>query len=225
MNDLRVVQRTPEEQDRHDRLSRVECESDYEEPDDDDEEDAQTEKQVTRHSINEEKHPEMMAKKWRKATDAAVAFRVFLKRQASEEHGKEYCDIMKNAVFPTAKETGWLEDIREEGLRLTKREMEIAENSYVNYVNNERGGFSFETLMVASTTRMFNGTRETTDADKVGKNGKQAKTTHRTTMDEEPKVTETHGVKHLNVFQRGIWRAIKNNPQSKAAVQQREFGI
>ena len=87
VNDLRVIQRTPREQDRHDRLSRVECESDYEEPDDDEEEDAQTEKQVTRHSINEEKHSEMMAKKWRRATDAAVAFNVFLKRQASEEHG------------------------------------------------------------------------------------------------------------------------------------------
>ena len=119
---------------------------------------------------------------------------------------------MKNTVLPMAKETGWLEDISVEGLRLTKREMEIAENSYVSYVNSERGGVSFETLTVASTTRMFNMTRETADAGKVGKKGKQAKTTHRMTMDEEPKVTETHGVKHLNVFQRRIWRATKNNP-------------
>ena len=104
-----MIQRAPEEQNRHDRLSRVGCESDYEESDEDeDDEDAQTEvKQVTEQSMNEERLSEMMANKWRKATDAAMAFRVFLKRRTSDEHGKEYCDIMKNTVLPMAKETGW----------------------------------------------------------------------------------------------------------------------
>ena len=45
------------------------------------------------------------------------------------------------------------------------------------------------------------------------------------TMAEEPKATKSRDVKHPNAFQRGLWKAIKNNPQWKAAVQQRKFGI
>ena len=111
---------------------------------------------------------------------------------------------------------------REEEETATFNEEEMSNNSWVN---SERGEFSFETLTVASTIQMFNRTKEAVDAGKVVKEGKQSKTTHRITMDEEPKVTETHGVKHLNVFQRGIWKATKTNPQWKAAIQQREFGI
>ena len=220
VNDLRVIQRTPEEQDRHDRLSRVECESDYEEDDEEEEADEQTEaKQVTEHSTNEDEQSEAMSNKWRRATDAAMAFRAFLKRQAAEEIGKGNCDIMRNTVLPLAKEAGWLEDISAEGLMLTEREEEIVNSSWVN---SERGEFSFETLTVASTIRLFSRTQKTNDTVHKQEN---VKAVNRMTIDEEPKATESHGVKHLNVFHRGIWKAIKNNPQWKAAVQQREFGI
>ena len=116
-----------------------------------------------------------------------------------------------------------MEDISAEGLELTRAEEEretfneekTADNSYVN---SERGEFSSETLTIASTTRMFLRTKEVTEDDKVVNKGKQLKTTHSMTMDGEPQVTETHGLKHLNVFQRGTWKAIKNNPQWKAVV-------
>ena len=64
-NDLRVIQRTPEEPDRYDRLSRVECESDYEDDEDEQEAEDQTEvKQVTEHLVTcDEKQAEMMVTK------------------------------------------------------------------------------------------------------------------------------------------------------------------
>ena len=163
-----------------------------------------------------------MANKWRRATDAAMAFRVFLKRQASEELGKEHCDIMRNTVLPLAKEAGWLEDISAEGLKLTKKEEEIANNSYVN---SERAD---SRLRHSQSQALYDCSAEQGRRAmllKSAEEGDKLKATHRMTMDEEPKVTETHGVKHLNAFQRGIWKAIKNNPQWKTAVQQREFGI
>ena len=95
-----------------------------------------------------------------------------------------------------------MEDISAEGLKLTKEEEEIAQSSWVN---RERGVFSLETLTIGSTIRIFNRTKkaDVVVADVVeGRN--ELKATHRMTMDEEPKVTEAHGAKHLNVFQRGI---------------------
>ena len=195
MNDLRVNQRTPEEQDRHDRLSRVVCESDYEEDDEEEVEEQTEAKQVTEHVVtHEEKQAELMSKKWRRTTQAAMEFRVFLKREASEEIGKNTCDIMRNIVLPMAKESGWLEEIDAEGLKLTEKEEIMANNSWVN---NERGEFSEETLTVASTIRLFNRTQKATDA--VHKQQK-AKVLNSMTIDEEPKTSETHKVKHLNVF-------------------------
>ena len=112
---------------------------------------------------------------------------------------------------------------REEEETATFNEEEMSNNSWVN---SERGEFSFETLTIASAVRLFSRTKKADDiVGKIAEERNELKTTHRMTMDEEPKATETHGVKHLNVFQRGIWKAIKNNPQWKTAAQHREFGI
>ena len=100
VNDLRVIQRTPEEQDRHDRLSRVECDSDYEDEFDEQEAKDPEVKQVTEHLVTRENaRTEMMSAKWSRTCDAAMALRVFLKREAAEELDKENCDIMKNTVL------------------------------------------------------------------------------------------------------------------------------
>jgi hypothetical protein len=147
-------------------LSRVECESDYEEPEDDEGIEVEPEaKQKTDHVMSVNKYSKAVANKWRRATDAAMSFRVFLKRQVSEEHDKECCDIMKNTVLPLAKETRWLEDISAEDLELTRAEEEretfneekMADNSYVN---SERGEFSFEALTSQVRCAFFSGQKK-----------------------------------------------------------------
>lgn len=219
VNDLRVIQRTPEEQDRHDRLSRVECDSDYEDEFDEQEANDPEVKQVTEHLVTHENvQTEMMSAKWSRTCDAAMALRVFLKREAAEELGKENCDIMKNNVLPLLQKAGWLEEIDEEGLQLTEREREFSDGSWLN---KEREEFSMETLTVASTIRLFSRTPEVTNAVSKTKGERR----NRMVTTEESKATRSHNVDHPNTLQMGLWKAIKSNPQWKAAVQQRKFGI
>ena len=65
-------------------------------------------------------------------------------------------------------------------------------------------------LTVASTIRLFSRTQGA--ADTVEKQ-KKTKVLNRMRMSEEPKATMTHNVNHPNTLQRGMCKAIKDNPQ------------
>ncbi len=219
VNSMHVIQRTPEEQERHDRLTRPQhTDSDYEEIAGEEQahkvEQIQAEERAIQElaceHIKKAENEQEQNNRWSRLNRSVLQLRVTCVREVNTDGVKAQEMIMKHAI-PHLQTHGWVgDDITE----LSTEEKQMAENSWMN---NNTSLFSDKFIVHASLIRFWlqSHKEKTTTLDKQA-----------TTRKRSGRITLEHVPDTDTGILPAIWKAIKSCQKWRDVIPKgRSFGI
>ena len=225
VNDMHVIKRTPEEQDRHDRTaSRIEA--DHEEQENEEQGEAESDQEVNRGPDDVVKEKAVInSNRWKRITRSAQELKVSLKRMFDGEECldktrmQEY-NRMRDPIKETLQESLWLTTTEEDHVR------ELAEYEHTQKLIKEL-------LKVASSLSLWlrNQTRLRNLQSKLNVKGDtrqvvQERTKNRMSVQEKMCVQKEPLMPgNISGTLKIIWDAVRGNMQCKALLENKRFGM